>query len=480
MALKFYNTLTRKKELFKPIREGRVGLYTCGPTVYNYAHIGNLRTYVFEDVLHRTLEYLGYDVTHVMNITDVGHLTSDADTGEDKMEKGAKREKKTVWEVAQFYTDLFKKDMAALHIKEPTIWSKATDHIAEQIDLIKRLEEKRFTYTIDDGVYFDTSKFPTYGALARLNVEGQKSGARVEVVEGKKHPADFALWKFSHIQGGPDRASGHRAERAMQWASPWGTGFPGWHIECSAMSMKYLGEEFDMHTGGVDHIPVHHTNEIAQAEAATGHQFVHYWLHGEFLVVKSSPLNVRGTGGVIETKMAKSGENFITLPILIKKEHDPLAYRYLLLTTHYRQKLNFSWEALDAAENALKNLREKLFEAGKEETKLPEAIKKKFSTIIADDLDTPEALAYLWEIVKSKKDGAVKRAAAKEFDKVFALDLLLHHAEPVPEHVMILVREREEARKNHEWKKSDDLRKRIAEEGWVVEDTPNGSHVKPI
>ncbi len=462
MALKFYNTLTRKKEVFIPMREGRVGLYTCGPTVYNYAHIGNLRTYIFEDVLRRVLEHAGFHVTHVMNITDVGHLTSDADTGEDKMEKGATREKKTVWDIAAFYTDAFKKNMVALHIKEPTIWCKATDHIKEQIALTLRLEKKGFTYTIDDGVYFDTSKFPSYGALARLNLKGQKAGARVEVVKGKKNATDFALWKLSPPAGGTQE------QRQMEWESPWGNGFPGWHIECSAMAMKYLGEEFDIHTGGIDHIPVHHTNEIAQSEAVTGHPFVHYWLHGEHLVINDAE------------KMAKSGENFITLQTLENDHRDPLAYRYYALTTHYRKQLSFSWEALSAAEQGLKNLRERLYESGDTIGELPDTIKKKFGTIIGNDLDMPKALAYLWEIVKSKKSGAVKRAAAKEFDAIFALDLLAHKTESVPEHVMILVREREEARTNKEWQKSDDLRKRILEEGWVVEDTAQGSHVKPV
>lgn len=456
MALTLYNTLTRKKEIFRPAVMGRVGLYTCGPTVYNYAHIGNLRTYIFEDILRRVLEYSGFHVTHVMNITDVGHLTSDADTGEDKMEKGAKREKKTVWDVAAFYTEAFKNDMGALHIKEPTIWCKATDHIKEQIALIKQLEKKGVTYTTQDGVYFDTSKFPSYGALARLNLKGQKAGARVEMVKGKKNLADFALWKFSRPE----------EKRQMEWASPWGKGFPGWHIECSAMSMKYLGEEFDIHTGGIDHIPVHHTNEIAQSEAATGHPFAHWWLHGEHLVIKNAE------------KMAKSGDNFIRLQTLTDKRHDPLAYRYFALTTHYRKQLAFSWEALSAAEQGLTNLRERLYESGDTIGELPETIKKKFTETVGDDLDMPGALAYLWKIVKSKKSGAVKRAAAQEFDKIFALGLLNHKKESVPEHVMMLMREREQARKNKEWQKSDDLRKRILEEGWVVEDTPKGSRVK--
>lgn len=458
MALTFYNTLTRKKEIFRPIKEGRVGLYTCGPTVYNYAHIGNLRTYIFEDILRRVLTYAGFTVQHVMNITDVGHLTSDADTGEDKMEKGAKREKKTVWDIAAFYTEAFKKDIATLHIQEPTIWCKATDHIQEQIALITQLEKKGYTYTIDDGVYFDTTKFASYGNLARLNVEGQKAGARVEMVKGKKNSSDFALWKFSKPE----------EQRQMEWKSPWGVGFPGWHIECSAMSMKYLGEEFDIHTGGIDHIPVHHTNEIAQSEAATGHPFAHWWLHGEYLVITNAE------------KMAKSGENFITLATLLEKNHDPLAYRYFTLTTHYRKQLAFSWDALEAAEQGLKKLRERLFESGDTIGELPETIKKKFTEIIAQDLDMPRALAYLWTIVKSKKSGAIKRAAAQEFDTIFALDLLHHKKESVPEHVMILVREREDARKNKEWQKSDDLRKRIEEEGWLVEDTPKGPHVKPV
>src|SRR3989344_952205 len=272
--LKFYNTLTRAKEEFKPQNPPAVGLYTCGPTVYNYAHIGNLRTYIFEDILKRALVANGFEVNHVMNITDVGHLTSDADVGEDKMEKGAKREGKTVWDIAEFYTKAFKEDMRRLNLVEPDIWCKATDHIAEQIELIQRLEKRGFTYLIDDGVYFDTTKDPHYGKLARLDIAGLRAGARIEMVKDKRNPTDFALWKLS-----PDNE-----QRQMEWESPWGKGFPGWHIECSAMAMKYLGETFDIHCGGIDLIPVHHTNEIAQAENATGKKFVHTWLHGEFLL----------------------------------------------------------------------------------------------------------------------------------------------------------------------------------------------------
>ncbi|MBU0613586.1 cysteine--tRNA ligase, partial [Patescibacteria group bacterium] len=291
MKLKLFNTLTRKKETFKPLKDSEVSLYTCGPTVYNYAHVGNLRTYVFEDILRRTLEYNKYNVNHVMNITDVGHLVSDADTGEDKMEKSAKEEKRSVMEVSEYYTKAFQNDLAELNIKTPVTWCKATDHIQEQIDLVKKLEENGYAYTIDDGVYFDTAKFKDYGYMARLDIKGQRAGARVEIVEGKKNPTDFALWKFSPKDG---------TKRQMEWDSPWGVGFPGWAIECSAMSTKYLGQPFDIHTGGIDHIPVHHTNEIAQSEAANNTKMANYWLHGEFLIMK-------------DEKMAKSKGNFITL-----------------------------------------------------------------------------------------------------------------------------------------------------------------------
>ncbi len=315
MELYLYNTLNRKKEIFKPIQDKKVGLYTCGPTVYNFAHIGNLRTFIFEDILKRALLYNGYRVKHIMNITDVGHLTGDRDMGEDKMEKGAQREGKTAWEIAEFYTRAFKQDMTHLNILEPTLWCKATDTIPEQIELIKTLEDKEFTYNISDGVYFDTSKFEGYTKLSNQDLEALQEGARVERNPEKRNATDFALWKFS-----PEGV-----KRQMEWDSPWGVGFPGWHIECSAMSMKFLRDQLDIHCGGVDHIDVHHTNEIAQSEAATGNKFFNFWMHGAFLII---------SGG---KKMAKSDGNFLTLDsTFIQNGIDPRVYRISTYQTHYR------------------------------------------------------------------------------------------------------------------------------------------------
>ncbi|MCG2690006.1 cysteine--tRNA ligase, partial [Candidatus Parcubacteria bacterium] len=334
--LKLFNTLTRQKENFKPLdKKGQeVGLYTCGPTVYNFAHIGNLRSYLFEDVLKRVLLYNGFKVKHIMNITDVGHLTSDADTGEDKLEKGAKRENKSVWEIAGFYTKTFKKDLELLNIKEPSKWIKATDTIKEQIALIALLESKGYTYSIGDGVYFDTSKLKNYGVLWGNEKEvALEAGKRIEMVKGKKNPTDFALWKLSP----------KNEKRQMEWLSPWGVGFPGWHTECVVMAQKELGSPFDIHCGGIDHIQVHHTNEIAQSQGTFGNNLANFWLHGEFLDLKGQ-------------KMAKSTGGFITLTTLIEKGFNPLAYRYLCLQAHYRTKLNFSFEALTSAQNGLNNL----------------------------------------------------------------------------------------------------------------------------
>jgi len=336
MELKLYNTLSRKKEVFKPLKNKLVKLYTCGPTVYWYAHLGNLRTYIFEDILKRVLKYQGFKVIHLMNITDVGHLTSNQDIGEDKIEIAARKEKKSAWQIANFYTKKFKEDLKALNIIPPNLWAKATDYIKEQIDLIKILEKKGFTYKIEDGIYFDTSKLKTYGRLWPKKMK-IKAGARVEMVKGKKNPTDFALWKFSP----------KNIKRQMEWDSPWGKGFPGWHTECVAMAIKNLGINFDIHCGGVDHVLIHHTNEIAQSEAAFGKILARFWLHGEFLLLK-------------EGRMGKSEGNIITLADLKEKGFNPLAYRYLCLNSHYRSKLIFSWKALKGAQNALINLSEEI------------------------------------------------------------------------------------------------------------------------
>ncbi|HOK35299.1 MAG TPA: cysteine--tRNA ligase [Candidatus Pacearchaeota archaeon] len=461
--LKLYNTLSRKKENFRPIYNKRVGLYTCGPTVYWFAHIGNLRTYIFEDILKRTLKYNGYKVKHVMNITDVGHLTSDADTGEDKLEKGAKREKKSVWEIADFYTKVFKEDLKNLNIIPPNIWIKATDTIKEQIELIKILEKKGFTYKIEDGIYFDTSKLKTYGRLWPKNA-GKEIKHRVEMVPGKKHPTDFALWKFSPKD----------VKRQMEWQSPWGVGFPGWHTECVVMSIKELGIPFDIHCGGVDHILIHHTNEIAQAEAAYGKILARYWFHGEFLNLK-------------EGKMAKSKGNIIVLNDLIQKSFNPLAYRYLCLNAHYRSKLAFSWEALKLAQNSLNKLYEKIREFQSDtnikqqadDAKKIKSYKKQFLNFINDDLNTPKALALGWKLIKDKSiSSKAKYQLLLDFDKIFGLELDQIKLTTIPKEVKDLIQLREQYRKEKQWQKADEIRKKIQKIGYQVEDTKEGPIIK--
>jgi len=452
--LKIYNTLTRKKEVFKPIKEGEVGMYTCGPTVYWYQHIGNLRSYIFSDVLRRVLLYNGYKVKQVMNVTDVGHLTSDADTGEDKMEKAAKKEKKSAWQIAEFYLNAFKEDFEKLKIIGPNIWCKATEHIPEQIALIKKLGKKGFTYKTSDGIYFNTKKFKNYGKLARLNIKNLQAGKRVELGE-KKSKTDFALWKFSPEKG----------KRQQEWDSPWGIGFPGWHIECSAMSIKYLGENFDIHTGGEDHIPVHHTNEIAQSEAATGKKFVNYWLHGAFLTSKGE-------------KISKSKGGLYTISELGKKGFSPLAYRYFTFTAHYKKQLNFTLDNLKQAQQAYKKLKNIISEI-KDDKKTNEKYLEKFERDINNDLDIPSALAVLWNLVRDKKARG-KLQTIKKMDEVFGLGLIDDKTEKIPKEIQELVKEREKARKNKDWKKSDKLRTDIKKKGWVVEDSKEGSKVKKL
>ena len=451
--LKLYNTLTRKKEVFKPIKK-LVGIYTCGPTVYNYAHIGNLRTFIFEDILKRVLLYNKFKIKHVMNITDVGHLTSDADEGEDKLELGAKREKKSVWDVAIFYTKAFKEDIKKLNILEPDIWCKATDHIKEMLKLIEILEKKGYTYRTEDGIYFDSSKFKDYGKLAKLKKEKLKAGARIDI-KNKKNITDFALWKFSPKD----------KKRQMEWKSKWNErGFPGWHIECSAMSMKYLGEHFDIHCGGIDHIPVHHTNEIAQTEGATGKKWVNYWLHGEFLVLDKD-------------KMAKSGENFIILKSLEEKGFNALDYRYLVLGAHYRKKLNFSFENLESARNGFLSLKERVkeFKKSKDEKGSIEEYEKRFLESIDDDLNMPKALGVLWELIKDKKIGGKKKyKVILDFDRVLGLGLNKVKEEKIGKELLELIKEREKARKEKNWKEADKIRDRLKKRGVVLEDSKEG------
>jgi cysteinyl-tRNA synthetase len=461
MKLQLYDTYTRSIREFEPISPGIngesavIGMYTCGPTVYDYAHIGNLRTYIFEDVLRRVLTYNGYDVKHVMNITDVGHLTSDADTGDDKMEKGSRRMGKSAWELAEFYTQAFKNDLQQLNILEPVIWCKATDHIADQIEVIRCIEEKGFTYKTSDGVYFDTSKLPDYGYLARLDVEGLQAGTRIEMGE-KRHATDFALWKFSP----PDQ------KRQMEWDSLWGVGFPGWHIECSAMSAKYLGKFFDIHCGGEDHISVHHPNEIAQTEACFGTRLANFWMHGYFLQAG-------------EEKMSKSTGHFLRLQELIDNGYDPLTYRFFCYSAIYRAKLSFSWESMDASRKSLERLRTSVFEWGAPGD-VDSWYLEQFMDCVNDDLNMPRAIALTWELVKSNLIPSMKKATILQFDKVLGLRLgeWQPKEEIVPEEVLNLVELRRKARTEKRWSDADVIRNQITSLGYEIEDTPQGARVK--
>ena len=461
MALFLYNTLTRKKEIFTPVLAGKVGLYTCGPTVYNYAHIGNLRTYIFEDVLRRVLTYNGYDVKHVMNITDVGHLTGDRDMGEDKLEAGARREGKSAWDIAAFYTDAFKADMRRLNLLEPTIWCRATDTIPEQIDLIRRLEENGYTYRTSDGIYFDTSRFAGYTKLSHQNLDALQEGARVEKNLEKRNPTDFALWKFS-----PEGV-----QRQMEWDSPWGVGFPGWHVECSAMSMKYLGDQLDIHCGGTDHIDVHHTNEIAQSEAATGKPFFHTWMHGAFLII---------AGG---KKMAKSEGNFLTLDVSFTgRGIDPLVYRFATFQTHYRKPMEYSQEGVEAAGNGLQHLRNQvrqLMEAtGGDTGRIDDGMRERFLAQINDDLNMPRAMAVVQELLKSDRPEADRLATVFDFDRVLGLALdRVGERQRLPEEIEELKAQRKAARAAKNWAESDRLRDEIQARGYVVQDTKDGMKV---
>ncbi|HUT22078.1 MAG TPA: cysteine--tRNA ligase [Candidatus Bipolaricaulota bacterium] len=455
MDLHLFNTLSRKKEKFRPIRWWRktVSMYTCGPTVYDYAHIGNFRSYVFADIIKRVLRYNKFRVWQVINITDVGHLTGDEDSGEDKIAKKAAAERKTAWQIAEYYTEAFKSDFIKLNNLEPMVWAKATDHIKAMIDLVKKLEAKGFTYKTSDGVYFDTSKLKDYGKLARLDIAGLEAGKRIEIGE-KKKPTDFALWKFSPKD----------KKRDMEWDSPWGVGFPGWHIECSAMSMKYLGKTIDVHTGGIDHIPVHHSNEIAQSEAATGRQFVRFWLHNNFILMNNE-------------KMAKSVGNITTLKDLHLKGFEPLDYRYLLLNTHYRKELNFSLEAIAAAQSALCKLKRDFLSWGENPGEVLPAWEEKFHQAINDDLSTPQALAIVWDLIKSKEKEANKRETLLRFDSILGLGLENLNPEAIPAAIKKLAEDRLAARKKKDFELADSFRKEIEVLGWEVEDTAGGYEV---
>lgn len=457
MEILLTNTLTRTKDAFAPNKEGKVGIYSCGPTVYGRAHIGNLRSFTFADVVRRMFEANGFAVTQVMNITDVGHLTDDASEGEDKMEVASQKAGASAWEIAAKYTQLFLDDMTKLNVLRPHVMPKATDHIPEQIAMIEAIEQKGFTYLTKDGLYFDTSKLPDYGKLSGQKSEEKEEGARIGVNLEKRNSSDFALWKFS-----PDGQQRH-----MEWESPWGKGFPGWHIECSAMSEKYLGVPFDVHTGGIDHIAVHHENEIAQTSVARGVLEANVWMHNEFLMVD---------GG----KMSKSLGNTYTVDDLEAKGISPLAFRYFVLGAHYRTPMNFTWEAVQAAQNALNNL----IDTARDWDKPVDADERKvdaFMACINNDLDTAGALAILWSVVHDEHMApGVKSATVLKFDEVLGLALEDVVARPVKltEEAQKLLDERARARMAKEWQRSDDLRNELAALGYAVEDRPEGQKVR--
>jgi cysteinyl-tRNA synthetase len=462
MDIYLTNSLTHKKEKFIPINAPDVGMYTCGMTVYDFAHIGHGRKYVTDDILKRVLTTNGYKVKHVQNVTDVGHLVSDADEGEDKLEKGAVKQGKTVWEVAEFFTKNFYESMDKLNIIRPDIICKATDHIKEQIDLVQKLMNKGFAYDTPEAVYFDVTKFPKYGEAFGQKLEDKKIAVRNEVQTGehKKHPADFALWF---------KRTGRFENHVMHWESPWGDGFPGWHIECSAMSMKYLGEQIDIHTGGEDHVSIHHPNEIAQSESASGKSpFVNYWLHTAFLMVDGK-------------KMSKSLENFYTVNDVEKKEFDPLALRYLYLGANYRDPLNFTWESLQAAQNALEKLRnqisalkdqEERATLSEEKEKKIEEYRNKFMESVNDDLNTSKALAVLWDMLKSNIPSEDKYDLAMSFDEILGLNLKVLQVKQISQEAKELMEKREQLRKEGKYEEADKIRDEIQKLGFGVSDKP--------
>lgn len=460
--VRLFNTLTRSIEPLRPLVAGEVSIYCCGPTVYNFQHIGNMRTYLFEDLLVRTLRRAGYKANHVMNITDVGHLVSDADEGEDKMAVAARREKKSSAEIAAYYTEIFLNDCAKLHILRPNTVCKATEHIAEMIALIERLEKRGLTYQAGGNIYLDTSKLADYGKLAKLDIENLKTRARVDVDANKRNPLDFVLWftksKFENQE--------------LQWESPWGRGYPGWHIECSAMSMKYLGDTFDIHCGGIDHIPVHHTNEIAQSEGATGAEWVHHWMHGEFLVVNKE-------------KMSKSKGGFLTLDTLVQQGLDPLAYRFMCLTAHYRSQLNFTDETLANAASGYQKLKSSVtaLKAGGAVATEPKEKKllEDFDAALDDDLNAPKAFAAVWAVLNDARLRAGEKLwLMYEMDSVLGFGMAEWREESVAvsAEVQALIAARDAARKGKNWAESDRLRGEIQKHGFVVEDSAAGTKVK--
>ena len=458
--IQFYNTLTRKKEEFVPINPKEVSIYTCGPTVYYYAHIGNLRAYLFMDTLRRVLKYNGYNLKHVMNITDVGHLVSDADEGEDKMIKASKREHKDPFEIAEFYTDMFMKDLKALNIDKPEIIAKATEHIKVMEEYVKQIIKNGYTYETENTIYFDTSKLDKYGVLSNLNVEEQKAGAIVDFDPNKKNISDFALWikaPENHI---------------MKWDSFFGKCYPGWHLECSAMGNKYLGEEFDIHTGGIDHIPVHHENEIAQGKGYCGKIPAHYWMHVEFLQIN---------GG----KMSKSLNNLYTLKDLKDRGYSPLEYRMFNFSSIYRKKINFTFEAMDSAKIALKRLKDgyqrHLNGKDKVETEVIEKFKEDFLNAINDDLNMPQAMSVVWNAIKYEKKSKKIADMLLDFDRVLGLEIgKLEQGEELPKEILELVEKRKKAREEKNWKLSDNLRDEIIKLGYNIKDTKDGMEISKI
>ena len=467
MSLKLYNTLTKQKEEFKPLEGNEVRIYSCGPTVYSFAHIGNFRAYIFMDNLRRVLQANGYTLKHVMNITDVGHLESDADEGEDKMEKAAKKENKDPYEIAAFYTDIFFRDMGRLNIQRPEIIAKATDHIKDMIEFVKVLVEKGYVYETSRALYFDISKLDKYPVLSNRNLDDQIAGARVDVDPEKKNPYDFAVWikaPENHI---------------MKWKSPWGLSYPGWHLECSAMGKKYLGKEFDIHTGGVDHIPTHHENEIAQSKGCTGHIPAKRWMHVEFLQVD---------GG----KMSKSLGNTYTLDQLQEKGIEPLAYKLFCYTAHYRTKLNFTFDSAISSQKALNRLRESYLlhlesEDNNVEKEKIEEYRKRFMDAVNDDLNMPLAMGIVWEVARNEIKSKQYAKLLIEFDKILGLDIehskdYLEKEEKIelPEEIKSLVEQRKQTRENKDWAESDRIRDLLKEQGYVVKDTKEGQVIEKI
>ena len=465
MDIYFTNTLTKQKEKFKPIRKDEVRIYSCGPTVYKDATIGNMRTNIFQDVLRRVLRYNGYKIKHAMNITDVGHLVSDGDEGEDKMIKSAREENKTPLEIAEHYTQLFFNDLKDLNIETPEIVCKATDHIPEMLEYVEILVKKSYAYETSTAIYFDISKLDKYPILSNLNLNDQKAGARVEVDEEKRNPYDFALWikaPKNHL---------------MKWNSPWGPSYPGWHIECSAMSLKYLGEQFDIHTGGIDLIPTHHENEIAQSKGRTGKIPANYWLHGEYLLIN---------GG----KMSKSLKNVYLLKDIKDKGYDPLVYKLFCYSCHYRNKLNFTWEGIDSAAKSLERLRNAYQihlhgndELGDVDIRKLSDIEENFHKAINDDMNMPLAMSYVWETAKFEKKNPNMAKLLMKFDTVLGLKIDVMQESnngEIPEEILGLLEKRKVARDQKDWKKSDEIRDLLKEKGYMVKDTKNGQELDKI